>query len=167
MKRLNVNNGETVRVLNCGGRYKKYTAFFLRNKDTLQSQLEVIGRDGENTLVNIIDGFYASQNLEMVLSHPYVVLCKAMHHNDNDEILVLQDSIDGTIFLICNADHYIAKAIKLSEVKAQIDSVFAQLDQLENLINFTGAECEETFVNLHEKVADILNVYSDYIDSLN
>jgi hypothetical protein len=163
MERLNVNNGETIRVLNRGGRYKGYNTFFLRNKDTLQSQLEETTGDGENELGNIIDGFYATQNLEMVLSHPYVVLCKAMHHDGENEILVLQDSIDGTIFLVCNGDRYIAKGIKLSDVKAQVDNVFIQLDQLESLINYTGAECEEVFDNLHEEVADILNIYSEYI----
>lgn len=163
MKRLNINNGETIRVLSQGGRYKEYTSFFLHNKDTLQSQLEATVRDGEDALANIIDGFYASQNLEMVLSHSHVVLCKAMHHNDNDEVLVLQDSVDDTIFLVCNADCYITKGVKLSEVKTQLDNVFAQLDQLKSLINRTGAECEDTFDDLHEKVADILNIYSDYI----
>lgn len=163
MERLNINNGETIRVLNKGGRYKEYNTFFLRNKDTLQSQLEETEGDGENTLGSIIDGFYTSKNLEMVTNHPHVVLCKAMHHNGEDEILVLQDSIDGTIFLVHNADRYISKSIKLSEVKAQMDNVFIQLDQLESLINYTGAECEELFDNLHEEVADILNIYSEYI----
>ncbi len=163
MEQLNINNGETIRVLNKGGRYKEYTTFFLRNKDTLQSQLEETVGDGENELANIIDGFYTSQNLEMTLSHPHVVLCKAMHHNGNDEVLVLQDSIDGTIFLVCNGDYYISKGIKLNEVKAQMNNVFIQLDQLEALINYTGAECEETFDKLHEEVADILNIYSEYI----
>lgn len=163
MELLNVNNGETIRVLNEGGRYKEYTTFFLRNKDTLQTQLETTVEDGEYALSNIIDSFYASQNLEMVLSHPYVVLCRAMHHNNYDEVLVLQDSINGNIFLVCNTDCYIAKGVKLSEVKAQLDGVFVQLDHLENLINRTGAECEEAFDELHEKVADILNIYSDYI----
>jgi hypothetical protein len=163
MERLNVNNGETIRVLNEGGRYKTYTTFFLRNRDTLQAQLETAEEDGENALSDIIDGFYASQNLEMVLSHPYVVLCRAMHHNDRDEVLVLQDSIDGTIFLVCNGDRYIAKGIKLSEVRAQMDNVFIQLNHLESLINRTGAECGETFDELNEKIADILNIYSDYI----
>jgi len=164
MKRLNVNNGETIRVLSKGGRYVEYTTFFLRNKDTLQSQLEATERDGENALADIIDGFYTSRNLEMVLSHPHVVLCKAMHHNGEDEILVLQDSIDGTIFLVCNEARYISKSIKLSEVKAQMDNVFIQLDQLESLINYTGTECEEVFDELHEKVADILNIYAEYIN---
>ena len=163
MERLNINNGETIRLLNKGGRYKEYTTFFLRNKDTLQSQLEETERDGEDALANIIDGFYTSQNLEMVLSHPHIVLCKAMHHNGVEELLVLQDSIDGTIFLVCNGDRYISKGIKLSEVKAQMDNVFIQLDQLESLLNYTGAECEEVFSNLHEEVADILNIYSEYI----
>jgi hypothetical protein len=44
-----------------------------------------------------------------------------------------------------------------------MDNVFIQLDQLESLINRTGAECGETFDELNEKVADILNIYSDYI----
>ena len=162
MERLNINNGETIRVLNKGGRYKEYNTFFLRNKDILQSQLEETGLDGENALGNIMDGFYTSKNLEMVSNHPHVVLCKAMHHNGEDEILVLQDSVDGTIFLVCNGDRYIAKGIKLSEAKAQMDNVFTQLDQLESLINYTGAECEEVFNNLHEEVTDILNIYSDY-----
>lgn len=162
MGRLNINNGETIRVLNAGGRYKEYTTFFLRNKDTLQSQLEITTRDGECALADIIGGFYTSQNREMVLSHPYMVLCRAMHHNGDNEILVLQDSVDGAIFLVCNGDHYITKGVKLSEVRAQLDNVFAQLDQLEKLINRTGAECEETFNELHEEVADILNIYSDY-----
>jgi hypothetical protein len=164
MEILNVNNGETIRVLNEGGRYRAYTTFFLRNRDTLQAQLETAEEDGENALADIIDGFfYTSQNLEMVLSHPYVVLCKAMHHNGEDEILVLQDSIDDTIFLVCNGDRYIAKGIKLSDVKAQMDNVFIQLNHLESLINRTGAECGETFDELNEKIADILNIYSDYI----
>lgn len=163
MERLNVNNGETIRVLHKGGRYKEYTSFFLRNKDTLQSQLEATTGDGEDALADIIDGFYASKNLEMILSHPHVVLCKAMHHNSEDEILVLQDSIDDTIFLVCNGDRYIAKGIKLSEIRTQMDNVFIQLDQLKSLINYTGAECEEVFDELHESVDDILDIYSEYI----
>ena len=163
MERLNVDNGETIRVLDKGGRYKEYTTFFLRNKDTLQSQLEATERDGENALANIIDGFYTSQNIEMILNHPYVVLCRAMHHNVDYEILVLQDSIDGTIFLMCNGDRYIAKDVKLSEVRAQMNNVLTQLDQLKSLINCTGADCEGVFDELHEGVADILNIYSDYI----